>query len=241
MKRFAGILAIQFVVIFAAGFLGSWAFAHWRSAPSVPVPTAQETSWFQSELGVDSAQAARLTELDKKFEVEQARICEQHCAKRVELAGMIKNGDAMTPPMETLSRELCDLEAKSQRVTLDHIFAVGKELNASQREKFTAKVHDQMCGSCPMGMHKPGSGKQASASCGSAGCTCCVTSDDHQSSPAQPIAQLTPPQPRLDWFTQKTDAEFHSVFLAPSEEFDGSTPVASRSSSLCVLYSVFRI
>src|SRR5690349_18887603 len=118
MKRSAGILVIQFVVIFTAAFLGSWTYSHWRGSATTSSPVASEVTWFQSELGVDAVHAAKLAELDKKFEADQAAVCEQHCAKRVELAELIKKSETVTPQMEMLSRELCDLEAKSQRLTL---------------------------------------------------------------------------------------------------------------------------
>src|SRR5262245_7471287 len=114
MKRYAGILAIQFVVIFAAAFLGSWAYSQWRGSVPASTTVANEVAWFQSELGVDAAQSTKLAKLDQEFESEQARVCDEHCAKRVELAELIKNSESVTPQMETLSRELCNLEAKSQ-------------------------------------------------------------------------------------------------------------------------------
>ncbi len=239
MKRFAGILVIQFVVIFAAAFLGSWVYGRWTSThQKLPGP---EMSWFQTELGVDDVQAAKLSKLDKEFEDEQAKVCEQHCARRVELAELIKTSETVTPQMETLSRELCDLEAKSQRVTLDHIFAVGKELNAAQRTKFVSKVHEQMCGSCPMRMHRDVPGKQASVSCESAGCNCCVSSDDRPSEPITPIAQSASPQPRIEFSPPKASLTLLAPQLACQPPVTSFTSSVHSSTPLFVLLSSFLI
>ena len=160
MKRFTLILAVQFVVMLVAGFLGAWAYAHWCGAPT---PSAGgHVSWFQSQLGLSADQTARLESMQKAFQAEQMKLCEQHCAKRFELAELIKKGGgAVTPQMETLTREMADIEAKSEKLTINHIFEIGNQLNAEQREKFLVKVCDRINASCRMDMGRMALGKQA--------------------------------------------------------------------------------
>lgn len=161
MKRFSFILAVQFVVVFAAGFLGAWAYFHWFGTPT-PAATG-EASWFRSQLGLGEEQAAKLESMQKAFQSEQMKLCEQHCTKRFELAELIKKGGgAVTPQMETLTREMSDIEARSEKLTIHHIFDIGKQLNEEQRAKFFAKVYDQICSSCRMDMGRMTLGKQAS-------------------------------------------------------------------------------
>src|ERR1044071_9013069 len=99
MKRFATILAIQFVVIFAAAFLGVWAFKHFaaQSSNASQPSTHDEVSWFRSALGLEGTQATKLEQLHQDFEAQQSKLCEQHCAARMELAELIRKGTAVTP------------------------------------------------------------------------------------------------------------------------------------------------
>jgi hypothetical protein len=198
MKRFGVILLLQVVVIAAAAFAGSWAYSRWQSC--CPAPATDEVSWFRSQLGLNPAQAAKLETLHESFRAAQSKLCEQHCAKRFELGELIQQSDSITPRIETMTKELAALEAESQRLTIQHIFEVGKQLDAGQRTKFVNKVYEQMSTSCPMGSHKPGSDKQAA--CGAAGCDCCVASGD-DAPPASPAAALPQPQVRGE-FTPMT-------------------------------------
>lgn len=175
MKRFTVILLIQVVVIFAAAFLGSWAYAKWRQTTATPSPShvhaADELSWLRSELGLNPAQADKLEKLHEEFLFEQARLCERHCSARFELAELIKKNTEMSPKMKELSAAMSEAEAESERLTMEHILAVGKELTEEQRAKFVAKVYQQMCSGCPMKLHAPGLGKQSS--CNSDTLRCC--------------------------------------------------------------------
>ncbi len=160
MKRFSLILLVQFVVVFAAGFFGAWAYSHWFGAPR---PAAGgEMTWFQSQLGLSRDKATMLESMQKTFQTEQMRLCEQHCSKRFELAELIKKGGTITPPMETLTREMADLEARSERLTINQIFEIGNQLTADQRTKFYARVYDRICSSCRMDMGKMALGNRAS-------------------------------------------------------------------------------
>jgi len=188
MKRYSAILIAQFVVIAAAAFFGSWAYARWQSTPAEPA--GNEMSWFQSQLGLNVEQASKLEKVHEAFQAEQSKLCEEHCAKRFELGELIKQSDSMSPRVEQLARELSELEARSQRITIQHIFEVGKQLSASQREKFVSKVYDQICSSCPMGSHRPASGKQAA--CETEGCGCMSSSDN--ATPSSPAVAGFPPQ-----------------------------------------------
>src|ERR1051325_663170 len=184
MKRFGAIMLVQFVVIFVGGFAGAWAFSHWRTPAAAAA--GNEVSWFQAGLGLDAAQAARLEKLHQEFEAQQRELCAQHCDKRFKVAELLKTQSAMTPAIEALTRELADIEARSQQIGRAHVFAVGRELNAAQREKFVAKVYERMCHSCPMDLHNRRPGDQAS--CDAPGCDCCVETDDQKPLPVAPLA-----------------------------------------------------
>lgn len=237
MKRFGVILAVQFVVIGIAAFLGSWAFARWQR-PAAPL-AGDEISWFQSQLGLTGEQAAKLDKIHDQFLAEQSKLCAEHCSKRVDLGELIKQSDSVTPRIEQLTRELSELETKSQRLTIEHIFAVSKQLNSSQREKFVSKVYEQMCSSCPMGMHKPVPGKQAS--CGSPVCECCVASDSHDTQPAPPIASLPVPQMKLNVFTSSPPIAIADADRQPCAGLANPSVPPHGTLPLFVVLSVFRI
>jgi Spy/CpxP family protein refolding chaperone len=120
-------------------------------------------SWFRAQLGLSAEQTAKLDSMQKVFQGEQMKLCEQHCAKRFELAELIKKGGAVTPQMETLTREMADIEGRSEKLTINHIFAIGNQLNGEQRAKFFAKVYEQISSSCRMDMGRMALGKQVSS------------------------------------------------------------------------------
>lgn len=236
MKRFSVILIAQFVVIAAAAFFGSWAFARWHAAPAKPA--SDEMSWFQSQLGLEAQQSAKLEKFHADFQAEQAKLCERHCAKRFELGELIKESDSITPRVEQLTKELAELEAQSQRLTIQHIFEVGKQLDAAQRAQFVNKVYDQICSSCPMGSHRPGPDKQAS--CGASGCECCLTSAPNQTEDPPPIASMPDPQPRMSLLPVHTSA-VAGAGLHPRSEHAVPASQPRSSLPLFVLLSIFLI
>ncbi len=160
MKRFSFVLAVQFVIMLVAGFLGASAYCHWFAAPRLA--EGGETTWFQSQLGLSEDQAVRLESMQTAFQAEQMKLCEQQCSKRFDLAELIKKGGSVTPQMEALTREMADIEARSERLTVNHIFEIGNLLNDDQRAKFYSKVYDQIRSSCRMDMGRMALGKQAS-------------------------------------------------------------------------------
>jgi hypothetical protein len=237
MKRFGVIIALQIVVIAAAAFAGSWAFSRWQNC--CPAPAPDEVSWFRSQLGLTPEQAATLEKLHESFRADQSKLCELHCAKRFELGELIQQSDAITPHIEAMTKELSALEAESQRLTIQHIFEVGKQLDAGQRARFVNKVYEQMCTSCPMGSHKPEPGKQAS--CESAECDCCVASGDGDPHPAPSTASLPSPQTKLQVLTAVRPVLATTIDLQPSREFALSDSRDHSVTPLFVLFSTFRI
>jgi Spy/CpxP family protein refolding chaperone len=234
MKRFAVILLAQFVVIAAAAFFGSWAFSRWQGDGEKPA--GDEMWWFRSQLGLSAEQAGKLETIHEQFLAEQSRLCETHCAKRFELGELIQQSQSMTGQVEQLARELAEIEARSQRLTIEHIFQVGKQLTAAQRTKFVGKVYDQICTSCPMGSHRPATGKRAA--CDGCDCGCGVASIPGEAQAAGPLAVLPPPSPRIEISPAAMPVGFplmdRSALLAAF--FPGSPAAASVSRHL-----VFRV
>lgn len=148
MKKILVLVGI--VAVFSTGL--SFAMSRWLAGrrPSQTTVNIHDTAWLKRELNLTDAQAADVEKLEHEFQAKLNAACTEHCAARFTL------GDELMKSKPDLEKARADVErmnqvqAESERATLDHILRVRALLTDEQARQYSAMIHDQVC-SMPMG------------------------------------------------------------------------------------------
>ncbi len=148
MKKILVLVAV--VALFSTGF--AFGLSRWLAgrSPAAAAVNIHDTAWLKSQLQLTDAQAKSLENLEKEFQAKLNTACNEHCAARIAL------GNELMKPAPDVEQARADVEkmnqvqADSERATLDHILKVRALLNEDQARQYSAMIRDQVC-TMPMG------------------------------------------------------------------------------------------
>jgi len=148
MKR---ILALVVVVALISTGL-SFGMSRWlisRRQPQVLV-NIHDTAWLSRELNLSEAQRRDVETLEKDFQSKLNGSCAEHCAARFALGDELMKSKPDAEKARADVERMNQVQAESERATLEHILKVRALLNDEQARRYSAIIHNQVC-NMPMG------------------------------------------------------------------------------------------
>ncbi|WP_367872669.1 periplasmic heavy metal sensor [Luteolibacter sp. Populi] len=100
--------------------------------------------WMHEQLAITPAQHKALDPIELAFEKERANLRAEITAAGRELADAVRKGKAGSPEIESALARLNAAQAKLQRTTLEHFFAMKEHLDPAQAEKLLQWTHDSI-------------------------------------------------------------------------------------------------
>lgn len=101
--------------------------------------------WLHRHLGLSEAQEARLLPMERHFEAQRRlhRREIEEASRRLAEAILVE-GRADSPAIEEAHEAFLRAQAKLQRSTLDHFFAMKEHLDPEQRDRLLEWTHDSL-------------------------------------------------------------------------------------------------
>ncbi|MCW1884866.1 periplasmic heavy metal sensor [Luteolibacter flavescens] len=100
--------------------------------------------WMHDNLGLTDEQHATLEPIEHAYEVEKQRLEEEIAAAGRDLATAVRTGKSAAPEIDAALHRLNDAQARLQRATLDHFFAMKEHLDPEQSGKLLQWTHDSI-------------------------------------------------------------------------------------------------
>lgn len=100
--------------------------------------------WMHEQLTLSDAQEKALHPIEVIFETDRERLRAEIAEAGRELADAVRGGKADSPEIDAALSRLSAAQAKLQRVTLDHFFAMKDHLDPAQAEKLLQWTHDSI-------------------------------------------------------------------------------------------------
>jgi Spy/CpxP family protein refolding chaperone len=100
--------------------------------------------WMHEQLAITPAQHEAMAPVEKAFEEERARLRTEIASAGRELADAVRKGKSASPEIDAALVRLNAAQAKLQRATLDHFFAMKDHLDPAQAEKLLQWTHDSI-------------------------------------------------------------------------------------------------
>jgi Spy/CpxP family protein refolding chaperone len=100
--------------------------------------------WMHEQLAITPAQHEAMAPVEKAFEEERARLRTEIASAGRELADAVRKGKSASPEIDAALARLNTAQAKLQRATLDHFFAMKDLLDPAQAEKLLQWTHDSI-------------------------------------------------------------------------------------------------
>ncbi|MCA1964341.1 MAG: periplasmic heavy metal sensor [Prosthecobacter sp.] len=101
-------------------------------------------AWMHEHLDITPEQHTALEPLEAEFEKERARLKAEIRAAGLELAEAIRSGDPSAPLLQAALEKLASAQARVQRLTLDHFFAMKRYLRPAQTARLLEWTHDSL-------------------------------------------------------------------------------------------------
>lgn len=110
--------------------------------------TARRSAPWSERLGLSGEQKGRVASLEKGFLAQSQATCGTLCAKRAQMITLLEqeNPDraALAAVVEEIGAEQLDME----KATLDHVLAVASRMDSPQRERYFARVREELRSAC---------------------------------------------------------------------------------------------
>ena len=100
-------------------------------------------------LGLSSAQAAELDQLNATYVQQVKAACDAHCAARCQLSMALGRDDLTEAQARQLVEKMCGSQKENEMATLHHILKMRGVLTAEQRVKFAETLGACLCATCP--------------------------------------------------------------------------------------------
>jgi Spy/CpxP family protein refolding chaperone len=100
--------------------------------------------WMHDQLAITPAQHEALAPVEKAFEEERSKLRAEITSAGKELADAVRQGKTGSPEIDAALARLNAAQAKLQRATLDHFFAMKDHLDPAQAEKLLQWTHDSI-------------------------------------------------------------------------------------------------
>ena len=100
--------------------------------------------WMHEQLAITPAQHEALAPVEKAYEDERARLHTEIASAGRELADAVRKGQSTSPEIDAALARLNAAQAKLQRATLDHFFAMKDHFDPAQAEKLLQWTHDSI-------------------------------------------------------------------------------------------------
>lgn len=123
---------------------GITSFAVSRIGHRHPGPEHDLHRWMHEQLRITPEQEKSMAPAEQAFETERARLRQDIAEAGRALADAVRDGKAGSPEIEAALERLGAAQAKLQRVTLDHFFAMKDHLGPDQAEKLLQWTHDSL-------------------------------------------------------------------------------------------------
>jgi len=109
-----------------------------------PQPKMDFHRWMHEQLNLSEAQHAALESIERAYEADKQRLKEEIEDAGRRLAKEVGAGKAGSPEIEAALSKLNDAEARLQRATLSHFFAMKEHLDQDQAAKLLRWTHDSI-------------------------------------------------------------------------------------------------
>ena len=103
---------------------------------------------FSRQLGLSPAQERAVAGLEKEFFARKTASCQLLCAKRAQLIQSLREPQPDRMMIATLVEEIGREQTGMERATIDHLLAVGQQLDPPQRERLTGLMTEQLRTAC---------------------------------------------------------------------------------------------
>nr|WP_265594810.1 periplasmic heavy metal sensor [Haloferula sp. BvORR071] len=100
--------------------------------------------WMHEQLAITPAQHDALEPLEEAFERDRERLRQEIAVAGRELANAVREGKSSSSGVDAALARLNAAQAKLQRATLDHFFAMKDHLDPAQAEKLLQWTHDSI-------------------------------------------------------------------------------------------------
>ncbi len=100
------------------------------------------------QLGLTLAQGRVVAGLESQFMAKKTASCRILCAKRAQLIQSLKDPEPDRMMIATLVEEIGREQTGMERATIDHLLAVGQQLDPSQRQRLTNLMTEQLRTAC---------------------------------------------------------------------------------------------
>ena len=147
MKRL--LLAVAISTLIATGV--SFVLASRGSHP----PDIHDAGWLKATLGLSAEQTAQVEKLRDEFAAQVEGCCAKHCGARFDLSNELAKPAPDVAAARACVERMCAAQTTSEQATLDHILRVRAVLTPEQQQRYAKLINEQICTSCPLGLHKP--------------------------------------------------------------------------------------
>ncbi len=125
---------IVFAAAIAIGFLATVVAYFWKSERSTP------TSWLREEFALDDQQAKTVERIHKQYQTECALMCARIVQTDEHLAGLIGDGQQVTPEIQNAIIETDRLRSECRVKMLGHFYRIAAELPVKRRAEYLRMV-----------------------------------------------------------------------------------------------------
>lgn len=153
MKRVLLLIASVTLV----GTICSFAVARWMTYrhESITAGRLNDPSWLKAQLGLSDSQATEVEKSESEYLAKVESLCVAHCAARFSLGEELAKPKPDVDKARSYVEKMNAVQADAERATLDHFLRVRALLSEQQAARYTKIIQEQVCTSCPMGIHKP--------------------------------------------------------------------------------------
>jgi len=140
------------IVLAAVVGVGAWALVGHLLSSGRGGPGLLEAGALAAELELNAQQQERIAAINAEFQRQRDEVRARHREQRMELVRMLR---ATPPDREQIDAQLTEiggLQARVQRLAVDHMLEVAAELDAGQRERLFELVEASMCPVAGMGL-----------------------------------------------------------------------------------------
>lgn len=110
--------------------------------------TARRSSPVSERLGLSGEERQRVASLERAFVSQSQATCGTLCAKRAQVIALLQQDPPDRAALSTLVEEIGAEQLAMEKATLDHVLAVGAELEPPQRQRYFAQVRGELRGAC---------------------------------------------------------------------------------------------
>lgn len=116
------------------------------AAPGKQASPAQQDfhHWMHEQLNLTEAQHTALEPIEHAYETDKQRLKQEIATAGRDLAKAVGAGKAGSPEIDAALSKLNDAQARLQRATLSHFFAMKEHLDPDQAAKLLQWTHDSI-------------------------------------------------------------------------------------------------